>query len=95
MQEQQTTKATLASAMGESVNQVDPNSLYLIDFTKMNSVNDLVLVMSCLGISFSGQHPHIDKIKNFLDLEHPIPMQAPQPQPQRQEMKLPKLKKVD
>jgi hypothetical protein len=92
--EQQTTKTTLASAMGESVKSIDPNSLYLIDFTKMNSVNDLVLVMSCLGISFSGQHPHIDKIKDFLDLEHPIPMQQ-QPQPQRTEMKLPKLKKVD
>lgn len=93
MQEQQTTKATLASAMGESVNQVDPNALYLIDFTKMNSVNDLVLILSCMGISFSGQHPHIEKVKDFLDLAHPIPMQ--QQQPQRQEMKLPKLKKVD
>ena len=93
--EQQTTKATLASAMGEAVNQVDPNALYLIDFNKMNSVNDLVLIMSCLGISFSGAHPHIDKLKEFLDLEHPLPMQAQQPQPQRTEMKLPKLKKVD
>jgi hypothetical protein len=92
MQEQQTTKATLASAMGESVNQVDPNALYLIDFTKMNSVNDLVLILSCMGISFSGSHPHIEKVKDFLDLAHPIPMQQ---QPQRQEMKLPKLKKVD
>jgi len=92
--EQQTTKATLASAMGESVNVVDPNTMYLVDFTKMNSVNDLVLIMSCLGISFSGGHPHIDKIKDFLDFEHPIPMQQ-QPQPQRTEIKLPKLKKVD
>jgi hypothetical protein len=93
--EQQTTKATLASAMGEAVNHVDPNALYLVDFNKMNSVNDLVLIMSCLGISFSGQHPHIDKIKDFLDLTNPIPVQAQQPQPQRTEMKLPKLKKVD
>jgi hypothetical protein len=91
---EQATKTTLASAMGESVNSIDPNSLYLIDFSKMNSVNDLILVMSCLGISFSGQHPHIQQIKDFLDLEHPIPMQQ-QPQPQRTEMKLPKLKKVD
>ena len=90
--EQQTTKATLASAMGESVNHVDPNSMYLVDFNKMNSVNDLVLIMSCLGISFSGGHPHIDKIKDFLDLTNPIPVQA---QPQRTEIKLPKLKKVD
>ena len=93
--QQQTTKATLASAMGEAVNQVDPNALYLIDFTKMESVNDLVLILSCMGISFSGQHPHIEKVKHFLDLEHPIPMQQQQPQPQRTEMKLPKLKKVD
>lgn len=95
MQEQQTTKATLASAMGESVSQVDPNALYLIDFTKMNSVNDLVLILSCMGISFSGAHPHIEKVKDFLDLAHPIPMQAQQPQPQRTEMQLPKLRKID
>jgi hypothetical protein len=92
MNEQQTTKATLASAMGEAVNHVDPNAMYLVDFNKMNSVNDLVLIMSCLGISFSGGHPHIDKIKDFLDLTNPIPVQA---QPQRTEIKLPKLKKVD
>jgi hypothetical protein len=95
MQEQQTTKATLASAMGETINVVDPNALYLVDFNKMNSVNDLVLIMSCLGISFSGSHPHIEKIKDFLNLENPIPVQAAAPQPQRTEMKLPKLKKVD
>lgn len=94
MQEQKTTKATLASAMGESVIQLDPNAMYLIDFTKMNSVNDLVLILSCMGISFSGSHPHIDKVKDFLNLDHPIPTQH-QPQPQRTEMKLPKLKKVD
>lgn len=71
----------------------DPNSIYLVDFSKMNSVNDLVLILSAMGISFAGSHPHFDAVKPFLNLDNPI--QLPQQGiAEEKEIKLPKLKPV-
>lgn len=75
-----------------STKQVDPNSLYLVDFSKISSVNDLVLIFAAMGISFSTHHPQFEAVKGFLNLDNPIPMQ-PQ-QPQHTDIKLPKLKPV-
>jgi hypothetical protein len=72
--------------------EINKDALYLVDFTKIKSVNDLVLIFAAMGISFSTHHPHFDTVKQFLNLDNPIPMN---PQPQQQEMKLPKLKRVD
>ena len=41
-------------------NEIDPQKAYLVDFSKMQSVNDLVLVLSGLGISIKGDHPFIN-----------------------------------
>jgi len=71
----------------------DPNSIYLVDFSKMNSVNDLVLILSAMGISFAGSHPHFDAVKPFLNLDNPIPLEQPKPSPGK-EIKLPKLKPI-
>lgn len=73
--------------------EVKPDSLYLVDFTKISSVNDLVLIFAAMGISFSTHHPHFETVKGFLNLENPIPMN-PQPQPQATNINLPKLKPV-
>lgn len=72
--------------------QVDENALYLIDFTKITSVNDLILILASVGFSFSARHPHFEQIKQFLALDNPIPMNQPAPQPEAKEIKLPKLK---
>lgn len=71
--------------------QVDPNSVYLIDFTKISSVNDLVLILASVGFSFSPSHPNFGQIKGFLALDNPIPIKQPQ---SPESIKLPKLKKV-
>jgi hypothetical protein len=71
--------------------QADPNALYLVDFTKLNSVNDLVVVLSAMGISFAGTHPHFEVVKPFLNLNQPIYMQQ---QPEAKEINLPKLKGI-
>jgi hypothetical protein len=85
--------AIKANLDGTPVKQeVDVNSLYLIDFSKCTSVNDVMIILSSIGFTFSPLHPGFDNLRPFLDLDRPIPMQ--QPQPQKQEMKLPKLKKV-
>jgi hypothetical protein len=73
---------------------IDENSVYLIDFTKIESVNDLVLILASVGFSFSPRHPQFESIKKFLALDNPIPLQQPQ-QPKQEEIKLPKLKKLD
>jgi hypothetical protein len=77
--------------------QIDVNSVYIVDFTKLNSVNDLILILSGLGIGFPGNHPLIENLKPFLNLDNPIPqagLEKSQQQPEHQELELPKLKKV-
>jgi len=78
-----------ADANGEVVK----DALYLVDFTKLTKVEDLVLVFAAIGLSFHTSHPHFELIKPFLDLTNPI--QAPQiQQPKASDIKLPKLKKL-
>lgn len=75
--------------------QLDGNAVYLIDFSKLESVNDLILILGAMGISFSPHHPHWELVKKFANLENPIyPNQQIQPQ-KPAEIKLPKLKRVD
>lgn len=89
MEFQQVTKATL-----DGRTSVDPNALYLVDFSKMESVNDLVVILSAMGISFAGSHPHFEVVKPFLNLNQPINIQQPQQKPEAKEVKLPKLKQL-
>lgn len=78
---------------GSSPQQIDPNSLYLVDFTKIQSVNDLVLILASMGISFSAAHPHFEQVKGFLNLDNPIQLNQERPA-ESKEIKLPTLKKV-
>ena len=88
---EQETKFTLVG----TEKQLDPNAAYLIDFSKLTSVNDLVLILSCMGFTFAGTHPYIDQIKQFLNLDNPIYPGSKLPEPKNTEMNLPKLKKVN
>ena len=87
----QTVQSTISL---EANTNVDPNSLYLIDFSKMNSVHDLMLVLSAMGFSFPGSHPYIEQIKPFLNLNNPIPIQPNNQQPKQVDINLPKLKQL-
>lgn len=62
----------LKSTLDGNEQKVDPTKAYLVDFSKMQSVNDLVLVLSSLGISIAGNHPFIEQLKPFLNLQNPI-----------------------
>ena len=74
---------------------VNKDALYLVDFAKMNGVEDLVLVFASMGLSFSGHHPHFETIKHLLDLSNPIKPNQPMPeQPKAEDLKLPKLKSL-
>ena len=73
---------------------LDPNSLYAVDWSKMESVNDMVLILASMGIGFPGNHPNIEKLTPFLNLENPFPIQSQNPQPEAKPLQLPKLKPV-
>lgn len=56
---------------------LDPNMGYMVDFSKLTSVNDLIVILSSMGISFPGNHPLIEHITPFLNLESPFPLEQP------------------
>lgn len=62
----------LASTIDGTVNELKPNHLYPIDFSKLNSVNDLILILASMGIGFPSDHPHIEQLKPFLNLNNAI-----------------------
>jgi hypothetical protein len=70
---------------------IDQDSLYLVDFSKCESVNDLMTILSVVGFQFSPSHPGFPYIQKFLALDKPIPLR---PQPQAEDLKLPKLKSL-
>lgn len=86
----ETVKGTL-----DGTPSIDMEALYLVDFSKITSVNDLVLIFAAMGISFSPAHPHFAAVQQFLALDNPIKTNRPIPQPQMDAPKLPKLKKID
>ena len=65
------------STLTGTTTEIKKDHAYLVDFSKLTSVNDLIMVLSAMGISFPGNHPYIENIKPFLNLENPFPMQGP------------------
>lgn len=59
----------------EGGKELKPGHLYPIDFSKLNSVNDLILILASMGIGFPSDHPHIDKLKPFLNYDNAIALQ--------------------
>ena len=65
------------STLTGTTTEIKEDHAYLVDFSKLTSVNDLILVLSGMGISFPGNHPFISQIKPFLNLENPFPLEQP------------------
>jgi len=86
-----TEKATLD---GTPVDKIDKDSLYMVDFSRCTSVNDLMIILSSIGFTFSPYHPGFENLKPFLDLSKPIPARQPIPQVKEEELKMPKLKQL-
>lgn len=86
MQEQKTT-----ISLNIETPEADPTALYLVDWEQVKSVNDLMVIIASLGISFSPHHPAWERIKHLMDYSNPVKAQAPQ-MPEKKELKLPKLK---
>ena len=71
--------------------QIDENAVYMVDWSKMTSVNDMILILASMAIGFPGNHPNIEQLKPFLNLQSPIKRE---PQPEVSSVELPKLKKI-
>lgn len=86
MEEQKTT-----ISLNIETPEADPNALYLVDWEKVTSVNDLMIIIASLGISFSPHHPAWERIKYLVDYSNPVKAQTPK-MPEKKDLKLPKLK---
>lgn len=69
---------------------IDPNAVYMVDWSRMTSVNDMVLVLASMAIGFPGNHPNIEALKPFLNLDNPIQKEMPV----KKDISLPKLKSI-
>lgn len=76
-----TTAVSGSSSIDINGNIVQPSTellddfMYLVDFSKLNSVTDLITVFAAMGVSFHKSHPHIAMVKPFLAIDNPIPFQ--------------------
>jgi hypothetical protein len=59
---------------GQSKVEVKEGYMYMIDFSKLNSVNDLILILASMGIVFPYDHPNINQLGKFLNIDNPIPL---------------------
>lgn len=71
--------------------KLDENAVYMVDWSKMTSVNDMVLVLASMAIGFPGNHPNIEQLKPLLNLENPLKREG---QPEKKSVQLPKLKNL-
>ena len=80
-----------AEAPKEQELLVDENAIYMVDWSKMTSVNDMILILASMAIGFPGNHPNIQALKPFLNLQNPIKQQS---QLDAKSVALPKLKSI-
>lgn len=85
---------TTTISLQQSQTEINPNKLYMIDFSKLNSVNDLVLILAAMSIAFPGDHPHINQLKPFLNTEKPLDIPGREEMPVQKDLNLPKLKAI-
>lgn len=71
--------------------EIDKDAVYLIDWSKMEKIEDLILILASIGFSFSPMHPQFPAIKHLLALDQPIKVGQ---KPEEKKLQLPKLKVV-
>ena len=57
---------------------LDPNAFYLLDFDKVQTVDDIKRIFAAIGFNFVGNHPRIAYVADLLDRDNAIyPPAAP------------------
>ena len=88
IKQMETIKSTL-----DGTPAIDNDAVYLVDWSKLQSIEELILLLASIGFSFSPHHPQFNTIKHLLALNQPIKIGQPQQQ-EAKELKLPKLKVI-
>ena len=88
IKQMETIKSTL-----DGTPPIDNDAVYLVDWSKLQSIDELILLLASIGFSFSPHHPQFNTIKHLLALNQPIRIGQPK-QPEEKELKLPKLKVI-
>jgi hypothetical protein len=75
---------------------IQQDAVYLVDWSRLKSIEELIMLLASIGFSFSPQHPQFQNIQHLLDLSRPIQIGNPQQVGQAQEknLQLPKLKSI-
>lgn len=68
----QETTGSLFSIGGDIKPQPDQETFYYINFTKLENVNDLILILASMGFGLSDKNPNFESVKKFLDLDKPV-----------------------
>jgi len=50
----------------------ETEKLFLIDFSKITNVQELVMCLASIGLSISNKNPMFEQIKPFLALDQPF-----------------------
>jgi hypothetical protein len=85
------TNTTIKASLDDfSPNQTE--KLYLIDFSKITNVNELVMCIASVGLTISSKNPMFNQVKQFLALDQPF--EIPSDEPKKETISLPKLKQM-
>jgi hypothetical protein len=69
MKTEQTKFAVLGGADQAAL---DPNAFYLIDFDKVETLDEMKRLFAAIGFNFVATHPRIHLIADLLDRNNPI-----------------------
>ena len=50
----------------------DEEFFYFVEWSKVQSVEQMVLILQAMGFGISSKHVHFESIKQFLNLDHPV-----------------------
>jgi len=53
-------------------NTLKPDAFYLIDYTKVTTIEDVKSIFEAIAFNFVGNHPRINTVKHLLDLNNPL-----------------------
>lgn len=58
----------------QKTQQPQEDLFYFVNFGKMESVNDLIIVLQAMGFGISSRHVLFEQVKPFLDLDKGVPL---------------------
>lgn len=71
----ETTSGSLDPNKKINIDLHNQETFYYINFSKLQNVNDLVLVLASMGFGLSDKNPGFEQVKQFLDLDKPVKLQ--------------------